>query len=670
MNPAPSSHTQDLQQAVNNAQRLIASGKIDLAEQQARVILDIHPNEINALRILGCSKREQGDFQLAKEILTSVVERAPDFALAQLDLGITLQALQQYDLALKALEIAVAKGPTLERAWGSLGEGYLQLGREESAQQAFQKQLKHSRRDPELIKAVELVGENRLGQAEPLCRQYLKRNPTDVSAIRLLAEIGIKLKMYADAEKLLQRCLELAPDFDLARLNYASAISGLQRPAEALKQVEILEAKGVKPANLSLKASLFAQIGDYPRAVDCYEYLIANYPPQAKLFLSYGHALKTLGRQDDSVKAYRQSIKLQPSLGEAYWSLANLKMVKFDESDLQAMKDEIDSGKALRTDFYHLCFALGKAYEDAKEFEASFKYYQYGNEVKRRLEGYSSKVNHEETVRLQDTCSKEMFALHEESGCQRQDPIFILGLPRSGSTLLEQILASHSMVDGTKELPDIIAIARRLGGRRKKSDRSLYPEVLQELSPAQLTELGEEYLERASVQRGDAPFFIDKMPNNFAHIGLIKLILPKARIIDARRHPMATCFSGFKQLFASGQRFTYGLEDIGHYYKDYIALMAHWDKILPGQVHRVFYEHMVEDTEAEVRRLLDCCGLPFEESCMNFYQAKRAVRTASSEQVRQPIYRAGLEQWKNFEAYLQPLSDILKDEIKQYPFSS
>jgi len=522
--------------------------------------------------------------------------------------------------------------------------------------------------EPGLIKAVKLFRAGKIGQAEQLCRIFLKQNPANVNAIRLLAEIGIKVGVLADAEKLLARCLELAPNFVLARLNFAHVLSKREKLEEALAQVDqLLATDPENPALLTMQASILVKMGDFERVLPRYEYLLSHYPPRAGIALVYGHALKTVGQQDEAITAYRQAISLQSGFGDAYWSLANLKTFRFDTDDIEAMRTEINKSTCTRDDYFHLCFALGKALEDRRQYDESFHYYQLGNNLKKKLEGFNADKAEEGTRRMRGICSREFLSDSAGKGDAAPDPIFIVGLPRSGSTLLEQILASHSQVDGTKELVYIPAIVRRLGGKVKKSTVSGYPDILMEMNPSQLRELGREYMDRSRIQRDDAPFFIDKMPNNFMHVGLIQMILPNAKIIDARRHPMAACFSGYTQLFARGQSFTYGLSNIGRYYRNYVDIMDHWDLVLPNKVLRVHYEQVVSDTETQIRRMLDHCGLGFEEACLNFHQTQRAVRTASSEQVRQPIYTAALEHWRNYEAHLDKLKSALGPVLERYP---
>lgn len=521
---------------------------------------------------------------------------------------------------------------------------------------------------PDLIKAAHYLYEDKLALAEPICREFLKKDPTNVSAIRLLAQIGIRVGRYEGAENLLVRCLELAPDFTLARQNYATVLSKRRKHTEALEQVEkILAVEPNSPEMLSLKANSLADLGQFDQAIETYENLLAQYPNQGGVQLSYGHTLKTVGRQKDAIEAYRACIKINSHTGVAYWSLANLKTFRFEDPEIAAMKEDMAAEKLEATEYFHLCFSLGKALEDRKDYDPAFKAYYKGNYVRRKTVHYDAAKNHRQTQEIKEFFTADFFAKAADKGCQKPDPIFIVGLPRSGSTLLEQILASHSAVEGTMELPDIISISHRIGGSPKGDEPSQYPAILADLSGDQLKKLGEEYIERTRIHRSGKEFFIDKMPNNFSHIGLILAILPNAKIIDARRHPLGCCFSGFKQLFAQGQNFTYDIEEIGRYYRDYVDLMDHFDQVLPGRVLRVHYENVVNDTETQVRRLLNYCGLEFEEQCLRFYETDRAVRTASSEQVRQPIQKTSVEHWRHFEDYLGPLKFALGDLMDKYP---
>jgi tetratricopeptide (TPR) repeat protein len=481
----------------------------------------------------------------------------------------------------------------------------------------------------------------------------------------MLAEVAARLRRYSDSQTLLERCLELSPSFDAARHNYAVVLNRQGKAAAALQQVEALLAREPRnPGYLNLKAAVLANLGDYVESIEVYEQVLKDFPRQPKIWMSYGHSLKTARRQDESVAAYRRAIAMQPTLGEAYWSLANLKTFQFSDADVIEMRGALQREDLGDDDRLHFEFALAKALEDGACYEESFAHYANGNALRRGLHPYSARENTRFVQRSKARFTADFFAARR-GGAAAADPIFIVGLPRSGSTLLEQILASHSSVEGTMELPDIPRIARDLVGH--DGEASFFDSAAA-LTREELSSLGEQYLAATRVHRKTgAAFFIDKMPNNCLYVGLIQLILPNAKIIDARRHPLGCCFSGFKQHFARGQSFSYDLDDIGQYYRDYVELMAHIDAVLPGRVHRVFYETMIEDTEAEVRRLLDYCGLPFEEGCLRFYENERAVRTASSEQVRQPIFREGMDHWRHYEPWLGPLKEALGPVLECYP---
>ncbi|MEH6549865.1 MAG: sulfotransferase [Pseudomonadales bacterium] len=651
---------ENLRQAVSNGQQMLAHGAFKEALEQAKEIQKIHPNEPNSLLIKAIALRELGMQGEALGLITSLCDERPDFALAQHELGVTLYRQQDITGAIASLSRAVKLEASLNPAWNLLHELYLAINEPEKAQEAQNHVLMNSTRHPMLVEAVDAFGQKKMAIAERLCRNYLQEFPDDVSAMRLLADVGIQRGSYDDAEELLARCLELAPDFNLARHNYAHALSRREKFDEALHQISILEHKA--PGQLShqtLKASIFARKGDMQEALILYANLVQKIQNQPSLYTSYGHALRTAGQQSQAIDVYRKAIDIDPKFGEAYWNLADLKTFRFTDQDIEAMETALHDTTVELTHRFHLHFAVGKALEDRQEYRRSFGHYQLGNEVKRRIERYDADETSSNADRNIATCTQEFFAARKDWGEVEPAPIFIVGLPRSGSTLLEQILASHSQVDGTKELIYIIAMARQMSERHNKKSPSKYPQALLDLSQEQVIALGKKYLAQAAGQRGDAPFFIDKMPNNFQHIGLIQLILPNAKIIDARRHPAAACFSGFKQLFAQGQSFTYGLSDIGRYYSDYVRLMDHWHTVQPGKILQVNYEEVVVDLETQVRRILDFCQLPFEENCIEFHRNERAVRTASSEQVRQPIYRSGLEAWRPFDSYLGPLKDAV-----------
>lgn len=511
---------------------------------------------------------------------------------------------------------------------------------------------------PRLIEAAAALHENRLDVAERILKPHLKEDPFDVRAIRMLAELAARIGRLKDSETLLRRALEIAPNFTPARANLAMVLGRLGRPAEALELLEeLFAAEPDSVAHLNLKAATLGRLGEIEQAIELYEQVLRRAPNQPRLLMSYGHVLKTIGRQEDAIGAYRKAIGLMPALGEAWWSLANLKTVHFGDEDVEAMERALASPGLSDGDRFHLHFALGKALHDAARPGEAFEHYAKGNALRRTYHPFRTGEITSLVSRSIETFTSDVLA--RPGGCRAPDPIFIVGMPRAGSTLVEQILASHSLVEGTAELPDIPALAR---------SRKNYPRSAVELSADERAAIGEEYLKRTSVQRRtERPFFIDKLPNNWMFVPFIHWVLPNAKIIDARRHPLACCFSNYRQHFARGQDFTYDLEDLGRYYSDYVRLMGHVDSVLPGRVRRVIYERMVEDTESEVRALLAHCGLEFEPQCLEFHKTERAVRTASSEQVRRPIYQDSKEEWRSYEPFLDPLKQALGPVLEAYP---
>ena len=522
-----------------------------------------------------------------------------------------------------------------------------------------------STRNPRLREAADALAANRLAEAEQRLRAHLHGAPTDVAAMRMLAEVAARAGRLDVAEGLLARALELAPGFRAARQNRAVVLMRNDKPEQALAEIEHLLAGDPHSAGLrNLKAIVCGHLGEYDTAIALYAGLLDEYPERATLWLSYGHALRIAGRSDESIAAYRRCIALERGFGEAWWSLANLKTLRFDATDIEAMRAELARGDLDEEHRLHFEFALGKALEDRADYAGSFRHYAAGNRLRRHAVPYDAAAATGRTRRAIATFTREFFAARAGWGSPAADPIFVVGLPRSGSTLVEQILSSHSAVEGTMELHEVIATARSL--RREAAAAGAdtdYHAYLATREAATLRALGEQYLAHTRVQRKTAaPFFIDKMPSNFEHVGLIHLMLPNARIVDVRRHPLACGFSVFKQHFARGQHFSYDLADIGRHYRDYVRLMAHFDAVLPGRVHRVIYERMVEDTEVEVHRLLAYCGLPFEAGCLRFFDSDRPVRTASSEQVRRPINRDGIDHWRHYDAWLAPMREAL-DEV-------
>jgi tetratricopeptide (TPR) repeat protein len=630
--PGNPASTGSLAVALGHAQRLLQRDP-QLAAQQAREILEVVPGQPHALRTLAMALAAQGDSAGATE----------------------------------ALRTAVAAEPRLADAWRQLGDQLALAGDEAGAANAYGLHVQASVTDPALMGPAALLAANRLPDAETLLRAHLLKKPTDVVALRMLGELAARLGRYADATALLERCLELAPGFSAARYHYGMVLYRQNKSAEPMREIGRLLAEDPShPGYRSLHAALLARIGDYEGSIREYGVLLQEHPAQPKLWMSHGHALKTAGRQAEAIEAYRHSTRLRPGLGEAWWSLANLKTFRFGPDDAATMTRQLGAHGLSEDDRLHLHYALGKAHEDAGDHEASFRHYSAGARIRRTQVRYDATANRDYTQRCRKLFTRDFFAARAGQGHPARDPVFVVGMPRSGSTLVEQILASHPQVEGTMELPDVIAIARSLGNRH--GDGSHYLDALARLDAPQLHDLGQRYLDGTRIQRHTpAPFFIDKMPNNFAHLGLVHLVLPNARIIDVRRHPMACGFSVYKQHFARGQNFSYDLAEIGGYYRDYVALMAHFDAVLPGRVHRVIYERLVDDTEGQVRALLDYCGLPFDERCLRFFENDRAVRTASSEQVRKPIFRDAVGQWRHFEAWLGPLREALGPVLASYP---
>ncbi len=519
------------------------------------------------------------------------------------------------------------------------------------------------------MEAAAHIARHEFAAAEAILRPYLKDQPGDVNAIRMLGEIGLELGALRDAENLLAQCVTLAPDYPAGRYSYANVLYKRHRFPEAIAQLDaLLQVYPSNPAYLALKAANLAEISQHQQAIAIFSALLDNDPNNSSVRLSLGHAQRAIGDQAAAIQSYRKVAESSAEYGEACWSLANLKTYRFSEAALETMRAQLKANSGDYRKTYHLLFALAKALEDGKQYQEAMAALAQGNKLKSKTVPWSPEQFEQDTQRLIDFFEKDRIKALASSKLEVSDPIFIVGLPRAGSTLIEQILSSHSQVEGTAELANMIAIARTLANKTNRASKSQYPEVLEQLQEPQLAALGHQYLQETRLQRQtQKPYFIDKMPNNFSHIGLIRQILPKAKIIDARRNPMDCCFSGYKQLFASGQGFTYSQRRIAHYYRQYERMMHHWDSVFPGFVYRVYYEAMVEDPEREIRALLDYCGLQFEESCLHFHETQRAVRTASSEQVRQPINRKGISAWKPYEAWLQPMITELGDSMTRYP---
>ncbi|WP_293354430.1 tetratricopeptide repeat-containing sulfotransferase family protein [Phenylobacterium sp.] len=559
--------------------------------------------------------------------------------------------------------------PAEAARWGAEGDRLRLAGEVAAADHAYARQMRATVADPELLRAADALVAGRPAEADALLRAALPRRPSDPLLLWMAGDVASRGGRNGEAERLLARCLDLSPAFVPARYAYAMVLTWLDRVPDALAQAgHLLAAQPGNALYRHLQASSLLRLGEEAAAADAYAAVLEAHPDQPLSWMSYGHVLKTLGRQAEAVAAYRRCLALDPRQGEAWWSLANLKTVRFGEGDLAAMRAALARSDLSEPDRLQLHFALGKGEEDAGRYAQAFDHYAQGNAMQRARLDYDAGETTSQMRRTKALLGRAFFAARAGQGAPRPDPIFIVGLPRSGSTLVEQILASHSLVEGTQELDYMPAIAARLAGGARRPSEGAYPDVLAALSPAELASLGEEYLARAATHRKlGRPFFIDKLPNNFAHAGLIHLILPNAKIVDVRRHPLGCCLSGFKQHFAAGQPFTYDLADIGRYYADYVELMAHFDAALPGRIHRVLYERLVADPEGETRALLQHCGLDFEPACLRFYENRRAVRTASSEQVRQPIFTDAADHWRHFDPWLGPLKLALGPALDGHP---
>ena len=657
-----------LEVALDHAARLLERDP-KLAAEQADEILKAAPGHPQARLILGMAHRHGGDLASALNILEPLAAEQPRSAATHLELAVALGECGRSGEAVGALRRALQLKPDSAQGWRLLADHLDQSGDPAAADQARARYLGAATKDPRLMDAAAALVANDLPNAEARLRTHLLAHPTDIAALRMLAEVAARLRRYSDAQALLERCLELAPSFEGARHNYAVVLNRQGKAAAALPHVDLLLAKHPRePGYLNLKAAILANLGQYGESIEVYQRALQAFPRQPKIWMSYGHSLKTAGRQGESIDAYRRAIGMQPALGEAYWSLANLKTFRFPDSDVRAMRAALAGPELADEDRLHFEFALAKALEDAGSYEESFAHYAQGNALRKRMHPYDADENTRYVARCKQQYAAEFFAARAGAGAPDPDPIFVVGLPRAGSTLVEQILASHSLIEGTMELPELPQIARELAGHEGGGCEAPFFSAVAALGEAQLRELGERYLAATrAYRRTSAPYFIDKMPNNWLYVGLIRLILPNAKIIDARRHPLGCCLSAYKQHFARGQNFSYDLSDLGRYYRDYADLMRHVDAASPGRVHRVFYESMVEDTEAEVRRLLDYCGVPFEEQTLRFYENDRAVRTASSEQVRRPIFKEGMDHWRHYEPWLGPLKQALGSVLERYP---
>ncbi|WP_296719872.1 tetratricopeptide repeat-containing sulfotransferase family protein [Erythrobacter sp.] len=653
---------------LTSAQEAMQAGRFAEGLALTGALLESAPEDGEALYLAAVAARYLADFPAAEAYLGRLHAAMPEYGRAWQEAGHLALAQGHEAAALAAFQRATRFNPALVASWREQARLLAAAGREGEANHAAFQQQRLSQLPRELVAVTNHLAEGRLLRAEEICRHYLRtstvRDANHVEGMRLLARIGIEFGVLEEAEFLLESALAFQPGDVQLRLDYIDVLRRRQSFAKARAEADKLyERDPASPVFQSRFAIESMAVGDYDRGLELFDKVLEKLPNDPSNLTSKGHALKTTGAREEAIESYRAAIAAKPDHGDAWYALANLKTYRFADDEVERMQAQAARGDLAFMDRVHIAFALGKAHEDRGDFAASFAAYSEGNSLKRAQTRYSADAMSEELARQREACTRDLFEQHAGSGHDAPDPIFILGLPRAGSTLLEQILASHSQVDGTLELPNILALAHRLRGRRIGENR--YPQVLHDLTADQLGKFGRDFIENTRIHRAGAPFFIDKMPNNFRHIGLIQLILPNARIIDARRDPMDCCFSGFKQLFAEGQEFTYGLTEVGRYYADYVTLMNHWDTVLPGKVLRVQHEDVLDDLEGQTRRMLDFLGLPFEPACLDFHKTARAVRTASSEQVRQPINRKGQGAWKPFAPWMDELKAALGDLAPQ-----
>lgn len=654
---------------LKSIQQLIQTTKFNDAIKQSEQLLEQtseQQQKISLWYLIAVAQRYAKDFSKALTSINQLLKLDEKHSRANQEQGYIYLALHQPTSAKRSFENAVKLNPSLVASWQELIELYRVNKQQQALQIAANQLAKLKKLPPALLAVTELMHEGKLLKADQICRHFLQNNKRHIDGMCLLAEIGMELKVYDDAEFLLASALELDPSHIHARSQYLNLLIRLGKYKTAEQQADYLLAK--QADNLSFKiakASALTGLGKIEQAIALFEQVITQDNKTPGFQLQLGHALKAKGDISKAVAAYQKAYQLKPSYGDAFWSLANTKTYRFSDEEMTLMQVQQENKDLAITDQVQLHFATGKAFEDREEYNQAFQAYQQGNALQHEHNGFDINKIEQQVAEQITYCKRELFENRGQLGLKVPDPIFIVGLPRAGSTLLEQILASHSQVDGTMELHNILGLASRLRGRNhsqnsNQSDKeNQYPKNLSDIDPAYFKRFGQQFIDQTRDYRAQAPLFIDKMPNNFLHIGLIRLILPNAKIIDARRSPMACCFSGFKQLFAQGQDFSYDLEDIGRYYQAYLKLMAHWHKVLPGFVLTVNHEEVVDDLEKQVRRILDFCGLDFEQSCLDFHQTKRNIKTPSSEQVRQPIYKSATEQWKHFEQHLAPLKKVL-----------
>jgi tetratricopeptide (TPR) repeat protein len=650
----------------NEVLELVNRGEFQHAEGLCRALLQKYPTDVNLLGMRGAVLVKLKRYEEAEQSLRQTIRLAPTFAKPHEDLGFVLLELKRPREAADILRNAVRLDPGLEQAHFNLGRALAMLGHGGEADEAFEKSFSLNPERGKLALAAEHHKAGRFEEAERLYREILRENPVNVDAVRMLGRVALSASRNADAERLFRRAIKIAPDFAGALADLGRLLKEQNRFEEAIECFErVIELEPDNPQAHCQLAGTLAPAGLTYRAIEAYEKALELNPKFPGARLGLGHSLKTVGRQEEAIAAYRECIRLRPDNGESYWSLANLKTYRLSDDDIAAMEKRLARDDLSQQSRVNFLFALAKAWEDREDYLRAWGYYSEGNAVQRMEEKYdpvATEVMHDAIVEVFD---EALLQAKSGGGHPDRSPIFIIGLPRSGSTLIEQILASHSEVEGTSELPYVGRVATSLN--RNRADGINYPHAVRELSAEHFRMLGQDYLDLARMHRTEgAARFIDKMPNNFPAVGFLHLILPNAKIVDARRHPLDSCLGCFRQLFAKGQTFTYDLNDIGDYFLEYERMMEHWQAVLPGSFLTVQHEALVNDVEREVRRLLEYCELPFEDACLRFYQTERPIRTASSEQVRQPIHNRSIGFWKNYEDQLRPLKDILAPVLQKY----
>jgi tetratricopeptide (TPR) repeat protein len=658
----------DKEQSIKSALSFMRDQRPLRAEEICRDYLNRHPGCVDHLRLLGHTLTKQKRLDEAEQQLRLAISIDEAFPQLHEDLGSVLSLQGKHVEGIQEFERAIRLEPGLPLIHKKLGQALSAVGRGSDASEALEIYRDNDEDRVEIAAGVEHMRAERLDEAAELFRTVLRRNPESVNAMRYLAVSYWRgEKKLDDAEALLRRAVELAPEYSGAWLILGALLGERNKYVdciEAYKTVTRLEPKNGEGWGGLGNAYSMAMYPD--DAVVAFSKAAELSPGSPDIQSGYGHALKTVGDQAAALTAFRAAIEARPTMGHVYWSMANLKIFNFEDQEVDSMLGQLDNATLTDGADTHIRFALGKAFEDKKDFEKAWHYYHTGNQAQRMTVTHDPLELEFRFDAVREVFSSELFEKYAGKGCDAPDPIFIVGLPRSGSTLVEQILASHSQVEGTAELPVLGRLANSIG--RYRADRVRYPESVKDLRGRDWRAYGEQYLEESRRYRlTDRPIFTDKLPNNFPFVGLLHLILPNAKIINARRHPFDSCLGGYKQLFGQGQNFTYDLLDLAHYYQQYDKTMKHWHKTLPGKVLDVHYEETVSDLESQVRRILEHCGLPFEESCVNFHETKRAVNTASSEQVRQPIYTGALGKWRRYEQHLGVLQNQLNYIVDELP---